>query len=270
MDRTAADREDVRRVLIAGDTHGNSKWVAHLTDVAADSGCPVIIQVGDFGYFPDHSDGPRFLTAVDNACETNGIELWFIDGNHDDHTSLSELEHGHQPTRIAEHVTYLPRGTRLNLGGCRFGFLGGAFSIDWRDRTLGIDWWQHEVTDTDDIARLGDDALDVLITHDSPAGINLLSSWRLPAEDQVRADEVRALIAQATAATTPGLVVHGHWHHGYESELTWIDRTATERTGELTWDSSRVVGLGCDGDTKHGWIILDLPSLDVHWPTGQH
>ena len=147
-----------------------------------------------------------------------------------------------------------------------FGFLGGAFSIERRDRTLGIDWWQHEVTDTDDVARLGDDALDVLITHDSPAGINLLSSWRLPSEDQVRADEVRALIAQATAATSPRLVVHGHWHHGYESELTWIDRATTELSGELTWDSSRVVGLGCDGNTKNGWIILDLPSVDVHWP----
>ena len=99
-----------------------------------------------------------------------------------------------------------------------------------------------------------------------------MSSWRLPADDQVRADEVRAdevraLIAQATAATSPRLVVHGHWHHGYESELAWIDGHTTERTGELTWDSSRVVGLGCDGNTERGWIILDLPRLDIHWPT---
>ena len=47
MDLTVADRDDVRRVLIAGDTHGNSEWVAHLTGVAAGAGCPVIIQVGD-------------------------------------------------------------------------------------------------------------------------------------------------------------------------------------------------------------------------------
>ena len=267
MAHSAAQRDDVRRVLIAGDTHGNSKWVAHLADIAARAGCAVIIQVGDFGYFPDHPGGPRFLTALDGACEINGVELWFIDGNHDDHTSLAELDHGHEPANISEHVTYLPRGTRLNVGGCRFGFLGGAFSIDWRDRTPGIDWWQHEVTDVDDLARLGDDGLDVLITHDSPEGINLLSSWRLPAEDQVRADEVRALITRATAATSPRLVVHGHWHH--ESELTWIDRPTTEHTGELTWGSSRVVGLGCDGNTEQGWIILDLPSLDIHWPTGR-
>jgi hypothetical protein len=179
MDR-ATNRNDIQRVLIAGDTHGNTKWVTHLTEIAARSGCPVIIQVGDFGYFPDHPDGPQFISAVDGACEANDVELWFIDGNHDDHRSLAELEHGHVPVRVAEHVTYLPRGTRLHLGGCALGFLGGAFSVDWRDRTAGIDWWQREVTGTDDVARLGTDRLDVLIAHDAPAGVNLLSSWRLP------------------------------------------------------------------------------------------
>ncbi|MGE0306865.1 MAG: metallophosphoesterase [Acidimicrobiia bacterium] len=140
MDRAATNRDDIGRVVIVGDTHGNTKWVKHLTHVAARSDCPVIIQVGDFGYFPDHCDGPRFLSMVDRACSANDVELWFIDGNHDDHTSLAELEHGHVPVRVAEHVTYLPRGTRLYLGGCALGFLGEAFSVDWRDRTAGIDW----------------------------------------------------------------------------------------------------------------------------------
>ena len=209
MDRAFTYRDDVRRVLIAGDTHGNTKWVKNLTEVAARNDCPVIIQVGDFGYFPDHRDGPRFISAVDQACAANGVEVWFIDGNHDDHTSLAELEHGHIPVDVAEHVTYLPRGTRLHVGGCRFGFLGGAFSVDWRDRTAGIDWWHHEVTDTDDAARLGTERLDVLITHDAPAGVELLSSWKLPAEDQVRADDVRALVTQATASTSPKLLAAG-------------------------------------------------------------
>lgn len=266
MERAADSRHEVRRVLLAGDTHGNTRWVKHLTDVAVRSDCPIIVQVGDFGYFPDHRDGPRFLSNVDQACAANGVELWFIDGNHDDHTSLVELEHGHVPVNVAERITYLPRGTRLGVGGCTFGFLGGAFSVDWRDRTAGVDWWQHEATDFDDVARLGEEPLDVLISHDAPAGVNLLSSWRLPAEDQIRADDVRALVAQATMATSPRLLVHGHWHHGYESELSWINRTLTERSGGLTWDSTRVVGLGCDGDAAHGWIVLDLPTLDITWP----
>jgi len=265
MDATISSRDDVRRVLIAGDTHGNTKWAEGLARSAAELGCPVIIQVGDFGYFPDHPDGARFLTAVDTACAINGVELWFIDGNHDDHFALGEHRERNTPVALTEHVTYVPRGARLALGGVAFGFLGGAFSVDWRARTLGIDWWRNEKTDHSDIARLGSGILDVLIAHDAPAGVDL-SAWRLPAEDQVRTDEVRSLIAAAVESTRPGIVLHGHWHHAHDTELSWIDRTTSERTGELTWHSTRVVGLGCDGDVGGGWLVLDLETLAVQWP----
>ena len=94
MDRDIR-RDGIRRVLMAGDTHGNIGWIKRLAKAAADNDCPVIIQVGDFGYFPAHGEGRHFLTAVERACATNGIKLWFIDGNHDDHTSLAHLEHRH-------------------------------------------------------------------------------------------------------------------------------------------------------------------------------
>jgi Icc-related predicted phosphoesterase len=266
MDHAITDRDDVRRVLIAGDTHLNTAWLNRLVDAAAENDCTVIVQVGDFGYFPEHRDGLRYLTAVEHSCAINGVELWFIDGNHDDHTSLANLDHNHLPVAVSDHVTYLPRGTRRRLGGAVFGFVGGAFSIDWRDRVAGRDWWPNEMTEASDVARLGLDPLDVLITHEAPAGVNLLSSWKLPAEDQVRADGVRSLIAQAVTTTTPRLVVHGHWHHGYDTELAWIDRAETERAGSLMWGSTRVVGLGCDGDVNRGWIVLEISTLDVHWP----
>ncbi len=80
----------------------------------------------------------------------------------------------------------------------------------------------------------------------------------LPSEDQVRADENRALLADVVAATNPRLVIHGHWHHAHDTELAWIDRATTERTGGLTWASTNVVGLGSDGDDTHGSAVLDL------------
>jgi hypothetical protein len=75
IDAEITSRDDLRRVLIAGDTHGNTAWVDALARTAAEQGCPIIIQVGDFGYFPDHQEGPRFLTAVGTACALNGVEL---------------------------------------------------------------------------------------------------------------------------------------------------------------------------------------------------
>jgi predicted phosphodiesterase len=266
MDAGATSRDDVRRVLIAGDTHGNTAWVESLTKRAAQQGCPIIIQVGDFGYFPDRPGGQRFLTDVDSACAVNGVELWFIDGNHDDHFALADHRERDTPVALTDHVTYIPRGARCALGGRGFGFLGGAFSVDWRDRTHGLDWWPNERTDDSDVARLGGGQLDVLIAHDAPAGV-ALSARRLPAEDQVRTDDVRSLIATAVEATRPQVVFHGHWHHAHETELSWIDRVTTEQTGALTWRSTRVIGLGYDSDAIGGWLVLQLDTLEVRWPT---
>ena len=266
MDAAIASQDDVRRVLVAGDTHGNTPWVEGLARTAFEQGCPIVIQIGDFGYFPNHSDGPRFLNAVDSACARHGVEFWFIDGNHDDHSSLAEHRDNAAPVALTDHVTYIPRVTRINLGGLKFGFLGGAFSVDWRDHTHGIDWWPNEMTDSSDVARLGAEPLDVLIAHDAPAGLDL-AAWRLPAEDEFRADLVRSLISTAIETTIPRIVFHGHWHHAHDTELSWIDRVTTERSGAIAWESTRTIGLSCDGDTIGGWLILDLATLDVRWPT---
>lgn len=266
MNAAITPRDEIRRVLIAGDARGNAAWVETLTTKAAERACPVIIQVGDFGYFPDRPRGPRFLSAVDTACRDNGVVLWFIDGNHDDHFALAQHREIEAPVALTDRVAYIPRGARMTLGDRVVGFLGGAFSVDWRDRTYGLDWWPNERTDHVDVARLGEDRLDILITHDAPAGIEF-SARRLPAEDQVRTDEVRARITEAVEATLPRLVLHGHWHHAHDTELSWIDRAATERSGALTWQSTRVIGLSCDGDPNDGWLVLDLDTLDVHRPT---
>ncbi|WP_395153186.1 hypothetical protein, partial [Ilumatobacter sp.] len=63
------------------------------------------------------------------------------------------------------------------------------------------------------------------------------------------------------------IAFHGHWHHAHDTELTWIDRVTTEQSGALAWQSTRTVGLSCDGDTIGGWLILDVATLDVRWPT---
>lgn len=147
MERAADLRAGVRRVLIAGDTHGNTKWVKHLTDAAAQRGGPIIIQVGDFGSFP--------TIATNRASSRPSTRLarpkaWSCGSS----TAITTTTPRSPASRTAtspcvshEHITYLPLGTRVGLGGCTYGFFGGAFSVDWRYRTAGIDWWQHEGTE---------------------------------------------------------------------------------------------------------------------------
>src|SRR5207302_2100931 len=123
----------------------------------------------------------------------------------------------------------------------RFGALGGAFSIDWRDRTPGKSWWPEEVTTASDVERLGGEPLDVLVAHEAPAGVPL-AGFRLPVEDEVRSEEVRQLVRAAVQATRPRLVLHGHWQKRNSHELSW----PAELFGRLDWSSTQVEGLGAD------------------------
>jgi predicted phosphodiesterase len=238
---------DVARVLLAGDTHADSRWIGYLCAVARGQGCPLIVQVGDFGYFPSYRVGRAFLDAAEHAGAEHDVHIAFIDGNHDDHHRLARRRgDGRAPAGVSAHVTHLPRGLRLDIGGRRFGFLGGAFSVDWRYRTEGRTWWPGETIEPADVERLGTDPLDVLVTHDAPAGIDLPSTWRLPPEDEARGLAQRTLVRRALDATTPRLAVHGHWHRRHVTEL----------------EGTRVLGLGCDG-ADDAWAVLDLHDLSV-------
>lgn len=249
MSRLPIDRRwaDLPRILLAGDTHANAGWIGHLCRVARAHDCGLIVQVGDFGYFPTHRTGRAFLNATQRAGTQHGVHVAFIDGNHDDHTELAMLRGGSSaPVDVSSHITYLPRGTRLDIGGRMFGFLGGAFSVDWRSRTPGRSWWPEETIDVADVDRLGRAPLDVLVTHDAPAGLDLPSSWRLPLVDEARCLAQRELIRRALDATAPSLAVHGHWHHRHTTRLATM----------------QVVGLACDGNDDT-WAVLDLADLTL-------
>jgi len=69
--------------------------------------------------------------------------LYFIDGNHDDHSVLSKIE---EETELLKNINYIPRGTIKKLHDGRTAlFIGGGDSIDKHLRTEGIDWWREEL-----------------------------------------------------------------------------------------------------------------------------
>jgi hypothetical protein len=73
---------DPERVLIVGDVHGNTRWMVHVIDRAAAMHADRILQLGDFGI--DNEDaGLYYLQSVQLALEAKGLELDFIDGNHE-------------------------------------------------------------------------------------------------------------------------------------------------------------------------------------------
>ena len=138
----------------------------------------------------------------------------------------------------------------VGVAGVRFGALGGAFSVDWRGRELMTSWWPQEVVIAADVVRLGAEPLDVLVTHDCPAGIDLPSHWTLRDGDQAKCNAQRALLLDAVSATQPSLVLHGHWHHRHTSQLQLA-----------SGKSVRVEGLANDGCGAAAVMLLDLDDL---------
>lgn len=158
-------------ILLLGDIHGNVGTLKYAIEKAVDAGAAALIQVGDFGLFPNNGRDTGFY----NACKSSPIPVYFIEGNHDDCSRWVRLE---TVTKIWEdaNLFYVPRGTVLEIDGRRIAFMGGAASID-KDTRLreGWHWDKEENISGHEVLRLfenvGDVPVDMLVTHDVPTSV---------------------------------------------------------------------------------------------------
>ena len=242
------------RALLVGDTHANTRWLEQtVTRAAIAQDAELIIQLGDFGFWPGRPAGERFL----DAARRSPIPLWWIDGNHEHHDALAtevaradDLEGG-RGIALGGNLTYLPRGSRFALGGVSMFVCGGAQSIDRAYRKPGVDWFAAERISDDDVGRCAAEGhADIALTHDAPAG------WRIPGllDDNTLGAALRSELPACWShrdqleriidVVTPQLLVHGHYHSGYA------------RAVDRAWGAMQVVGLDCDG-TAHSMALLD-------------
>lgn len=267
------------RILFVGDTHMNRRWWKTIIKMAQKEYCDFIIQVGDFGFFPTYSrngehQGMTYLTQVATDARAAGIPVVFIKGNHEDHDQLAIYEENGArsvdnfvdiapPTskapnapKIEGWLFYATNGTRFNWDGVEFGVLGGAFSVDYQGRTPGLDWFPGlEEPNDEDVANLGDDPVDVLICHDSPAGTKLHSPFNLDVATFNAADRGRQVIKGACRHTSPSILVHGHWHQRKSQVVSWISGKIEGQYDELPWESCVVESLGKDGNLNSLWVF---------------
>ena len=202
-------------LLVAGDWHADADHAERIIDAAADRGIDRIAQVGDFGYWPRHRTGVRFLGRVAARCVERGVSLWFCDGNHEDH---SHLLHGRAtaPMAVAPSVYWVPRGVVVEWEGRRLLFMGGAVSIDQPRRTPGFDWFPQEIPHEKDFSRArASQRVDVVIAHEGLPDTPLVSTYRafIPPEILELADGVRTRMGELAETLQPRLWFHGHWHH---------------------------------------------------------
>lgn len=270
------------RVMVLGDTHGDSKWAVEVTRTAASLGVERILQVGDFGYWPRLmldpicSHAEFYLGEIAWACDEYGLAEWIVlDGNHDDHQSLRELDVSPDDDglqRLGRTVRYAPRGSSFTLDGVVFGTLGGAASIDAYLLEAGVDlggaepyergrnWFPDIEGPTQAEVNRLPGKVDVLLTHEAPMEIDLRHLDGFPGiyispEIQVKTDYPRHVVSVALYRTKPKVLVHGHWHGKNRQYVSDGDYMC------------EVVGLASNsrrrGRDDRAWIIFDLPDLTV-------
>lgn len=227
---------DPALLMLAGDWHGNLPWVELVIRHAAAHDVDTILQLGDFGYWVDDAQTDEYLATIDGMLGSAGIRLFWLDGNHEDHTRVAEwLDTDRYP-----HLTYLPRGHRWTWWDRTWMSVGGAMSVDKNYRLEGESWWPGEELTEADIAYASRDGdVDVIVSHDCPRGVDIpgvgpdtkggaRGNW--PADILAEAQQHRDKLATICAATRPAWLFHGHYHIPY--------------TGSL--DETVVVGLGHD------------------------
>lgn len=241
------------RIAVAGDWHGNAGWAEQVIDYAAENDATFIVHVGDFGYWVNSKNTRSFLGRVNARLSATNLALGFLDGNHEDHSRLAEWNVvGGELVQVPDypHIGYFPRGYRWEACGKTFMAVGGAHSIDRQWRTPNVDWWPEEYINAEQeeyASREGN--VDVIFSHDCPDGVDipgieppgLSRVW--PVGDQFTSHEHRKVLGRIVDATKPKVLIHGHYHVGYEASREGV----------------RVVGLEPDGgDMLRHMVFLDL------------
>ena len=236
-----------QRVALAGDWHGNSAYARRTFAYAAERGAQGLIQLGDFGVWPN---GEQFLKDVNRAARMHEMWFAFIDGNHDDHWRILRTPIDSTGVRIiAGEILHIPRGFRWQWGPTRWVGLGGAVSLDRPFRTVGVSYWPEETITPEQRQRTIDGGpADVLLTHDVGAcvtvpGLPPEDSW--PPEEMAAANAHRRVLDGIAEVVRPRHWFHGHMHVSHQQDVIIGHRRC------------KVRGLDCDGSPmkKHVTIV---------------
>lgn len=206
------------RIAFAGCWHANTGAAFGILDRLAKDGVHRVIHTGDFLY--TGNTAKRFLHKVNRHLTNLGSELVLVRGNHDNPLLLNSMAKTGEKTsdglvHLTEKILFAPDGTLWNEGRFRMAALGGARSVDWKDRAPGKEWWIDEVPEVAAIEKLSKESFDVLVTHDVPYPIPLdfLSREDIPTWwDLEDAEYHRRLLEPVFDTARPDLVVSGHMH----------------------------------------------------------
>jgi predicted phosphodiesterase len=217
------------KLMLAGDWHHHTRWALRVIEHADAQGVDTILQLGDFGFWPDSDGYDPYVAAISRHLRDRDIRLFWVDGNHDNHDAIDA---GQAADRAP--IVHLRRGTRWRWWDKDWMAVGGGVSVDKARRHEGIDWFDREVLTPAELkhcCREGN--VDIIVSHDCPAGVRIPGNHALkkqglawnafPPKAIAESEAHRALLAEICESTGVDYLFHGHYHTNYCT--TWASKT---------------------------------------------
>ena len=255
--------------LCIGDTHGHMDdllIVAFAAIYYSNMHADQIVQVGDFGYWPNSEISYGKRTVLKNIPQhpkyLENVKMGFIDGNHEHFDDLSagvnhQEQYGHiHPEYKIEHIK---RGeikdTILHMGG--------AISVDRANRTAGHYYFSDEAIKIGDLYQAIDNVenlgmsgkIKTIISHDTGQDA-FESGMKDDFKNDVYSTNNRKMLQSLIDEVKPKLVVHGHYHRSsrYEHNGTTYVCLDTTTRGSL----HKIL------DTHINALAIDLTTAEEH------
>lgn len=251
-------------VCAAGDTHGAFDWLYEdvlAFEVALNVHFAWILHVGDLGVWPDPERIDRATRRHDGAGD---FPAWwaerreaprktlFIKGNHDDFVWLD----ARPEPEILPGLFYLSNGQTFDLGAISVGGIGGCHGpSNYGRRSRSLQGYAKRHYTREDIDKLvASGPIDVLLTHDAPAGVTFERHRR----GRNWSSEAAGL-DEAIRGARPRVCFFGHHHTRVNSEVAGVPCIGLNKVGMP--GNLLAVELA-----EHGrdWTVLG------EWPQRQH
>ena len=239
------------KVVLAGDWHGNTPRGIEVIRIAHELGAPVVLHLGDFGFWTPGPSTSRYLTRLNRECVELGITLLWVDGNHECFTDLYLYPTNDEGVRpILSNIIHLPRGFRWKWHTDTWMSLGGAHSVDTFTRKEGVSVWKEEHLSARDVRHAIEGGhVDVMVTHDCPSGVDIPGlTNQFPDHELRKAAEHRETLSKVVDSVQPLMLFHGHYHVFYRA-----------RRPRPSGGDTIVIGLADDmSPLRDNYMVLNL------------
>jgi len=238
------------KIFGVGDLH--ARWDP-INQLIINEAPDIILQVGDYGWWPHYHGKTGLIGSIIfdqygliNKQNGKTTKIFWCPGNHENWDELDKL--GHDIIEVQEGIFYCPFGTLIELpepDNRTVMFCGGALSIDYMQRTEGKSWWKQEIILQEEMDRLPETTVDIIVSHTVPRNWISLNKNLY---DGYLDDSVNAKIRDSSTFALqliyekyqPSRWISGHFHN-----------FADEKIKDCHWTS-----LGrCDRDDQW-WIKL--------------